>query len=417
MQTLKKWRCGLIPGNYDAVNMAVAYYMIMLCIYSSFATIIPGILMLMVQMLFYGLALNAVNQIVRSFNGKHIIFIDVACIVLICSLFTTKDFDVFGRVGITLVRWCIPLFLLGVAIRDIDDLLKKMKIAAYAVLLITYISIFVTRTSSNVIAAYSQDVGYQNAVPFVIFFMEYMTQKKKSDILGIIVSFVAVLMGGARGPLLCIGVAFFLAWVFLADFDGKSVIVMFVMLMVLFVFAFLFYKDILYVLIGIFEKFGISTRVLSGLISNEIADDASRSTLRNFALEYAKQHPIVGTGIINDRKMIYDNLTINSNKTVYGYYCHNFFLENLMQFGLIPGIIICVSWVKMFLKPMLRRNDENVRICAIVMCTLGFVPLLVSYSYITYQYFFLLAGFGFSYKNIMQYRQIYLICEDVIYEK
>ena len=325
----------------------------------------------------------------------------MATIVFIVSFFFAKDENVFGQVGLTLIRWCIPLFFLGAAIRNVDDLEEKIKVASILILGFTYISIFVTKSSGNVVEAYSQDVGYQSSIPFVIFLSDYLIKRKIGDLIGAVLAFFAVLMGGARGPLLCIAIAFFMLWICLGKFDGKSSVVSFVVLVVFSILALVFYQDVLLMLISLFEKFGVSTRILMGLVENSIADDSSRSTLRNFALDYAKQHILLGTGVINDRKLIYDNLTINSNKTVYGYYCHNFFFENLMQFGLVPGVIICAIWLKTIFSPMRRFNPNTLIIVATVMVAAGFLPLLVSYSYTTYQYFFLLIGFAFSYKNIL----------------
>lgn len=394
---------GIISGNYDPVNLAISYYFVMLCCYTSFNSILPGLVMSAIQFLFYVLTINAVFCVAKSLNYRHIIFMFLAIVIFIVSFLFAKDEEVFVRVGLTLVRWCIPLFFLGASIRDVDDLRRKMKIASIVILGFTYISTFVTQSSGNVIEAYSQDVGYQTVVPFVIFFSDYLIERKKMDLLGVVLSFLAVLMGGARGPLLCVAVAFFLVWICLGRFDGISIIVSFGMVIILSILILSFYQEILLTLIQIFDKFGISTRILTGLAGNNIAEDSSRSTLRSFAFNYAKQHIMFGTGIINDRKLIYDNLTINSNKTVYGYYCHNFFLENLMQFGLLPGIVVCAIWIKNICFPMRRFNPICLRVIAIVMCVAGFLPLLVSYSYITYQYFFLLIGFTFSYDNILTY--------------
>ena len=394
-------RGGVIPGNYDPVNLAVSYYFVMLCVYTSFNSILPGIVMIAAQMLFYALTLNAWSNITRSLNYRHIAFIFLATIVFIVSFFFAKDENVFGQVGLTLIRWCIPLFFLGAAIRNVDDLEEKIKVASILILGFTYISIFVTKSSGNVVEAYSQDVGYQSSIPFVIFLSDYLIKRKIGDLIGAVLAFFAVLMGGARGPLLCIAIAFFMLWICFGKFDGKSSVVSFVVLVVFSILALVFYQDVLLMLISLFEKFGVSTRILMGLVENSIADDSSRSTLRNFALDYAKQHILLGTGVINDRKLIYDNITITSNKTVYGYYCHNFFFENLMQFGLVPGVIICAIWLKTIFSPMRRFNPNTLIIVATVMVAAGFLPLLVSYSYTTYQYFFLLIGFAFSYKNIL----------------
>ncbi len=406
METPRKWRCGIVSGSYDAVNIAIAYYMVILCIYSSFEKVLPGIIMTGIQLIFYGLVVNALKWIVRSLNVKHVYFIFIFIVIFIVSLFIAKDIDVFREVGLTLMRGGIPLFFLGASVRDCEDLLSKLRRTSWTVLLIIYVSTFVTKSSGNILDAYSQDVGYQVVMPFVLFFADYMVKKRKLDLIGMLLSIIGVLMGGARGPLLCIVIAFFVTWLLFGNFEGKNALVTVGALAVGSVLFFVFYEDILNILMNFFEEFGISTRLLMGLANNSLADDSSRSILRNFAIDYAVQHPVLGTGIINDRKLIYDNLTINSNKTVYGYYCHNFFLENMMQFGLIPGIVIGGIWLKIIIKPMLKFNEINIRSVAVIMCTIGFLPLMVSYSYITYQYFFLMVGFVLAYKSILYYKEI-----------
>lgn len=399
-------RCSVLPGKYNAVNLAIVYYFIMVSIHASFSGLLPDIVMTIIQILFYALAINSIFCIGKSLNYKHVIFTILAVLVFIISFAFAKDDDVFGMVGSTLIKWCIPLFFLGASIRDIDDLYKGLKIASIIIIVITYLSVFVTKSSGSIVYAYSQNVGYHSIIPFVIFFSEFVLKKKASNLIGAFSAFLAVLMGGARGALLCIAIAYILIWICLGKFNEKSVIVSSVILLILLIFTVIFYQDILFALMYLFEKLGVSTRIITGLIEHNLANDTSRDILSKFALDYAKQHVFVGTGIINDRKLIYDNLTINTNKTVYGYYCHNFFLENLMQFGLVPGIMICAIWLKNIVSPLKRCNPENLRIIALVMCAVGFLPLLISYSYITYQYFFLLAGFVFSYKNILVFHNL-----------
>lgn len=98
-----------------------------------------------------------------------------------------------------------------------------------------------------------------------------------------------------------------------------------------------------------------------------------------------------------DRIYLY-NLNIIASKTasVWGCYCHNIFLELMMQFGLIPGLLIgCTILRRIFFKITGSDSYFNIRLI-IIFVSIGLFPLLVSRSWITYPFFYFLVGLLFN---------------------
>ena len=116
--------------------------------------------------------------------------------------------------------------------------------------------------------------------------------------------------------------------------------------------------------------------------------------MSEYAFNYATNNVIRGTGLINDRILLYNSLSVDTNKTVFGYYCHNIFLEKLMQFGLIPGILFCGAMIYVIIKQFIIRASDDDKGIMIILLTVGLLPLLVSYSYLSYQYYYLFIAFA-----------------------
>ena len=141
----------------------------------------------------------------------------------------------------------------------------------------------------------------------------------------------------------------------------------------------------------IFDKWNVSTRILEGLLNSNLATDNTRASLRKYALEYIQQHYLWGSGLVNDRRLIYDNFSAGV-ATAYGTYVHNFFLEIMMQIGLIPGLIISVIYVRKIIDILSKvRHNQHIKVMLVFVIT-GFFPLMVSRSYLSFSNFYLLTG-------------------------
>ena len=249
------------------------------------------------------------------------------------------------------------------------------------------------KSNSILDSAYSQDMGYEALVPFVIFTGILLKKRTAYNIFGMIASIIFVVMSGARGPLLCLLLSCLVLFLIYAQMDIKKLLAVAVIGGFCAVIVFINYQAIMQWLISVFDSFGVSTRILYGLLNKDLSDDVMRGRLRSFAWEYAKNHVIGGTGFVNDRQLIYESLLVGVAQGASGTYVHNFFLELMMQFGLVPGLFMSVLFSAKLIKSFSRQYSFNTKLFLSMLLSIAFWPLMISRSYLSVAYFYLLSGF------------------------
>lgn len=382
--------------SFNPVSIAIAYFVIMTSIDTNLNVFMPKIAWYIVQLGFYFFVILSLRRIKKRFTIYHFGAGLVFLIVYFLSFFTSSLLSVHYSAMLFFVRWGIPLFLLGVSVDDFGDLLAKLRFASLISLLLTILGIFVLKTNSSVTQAYSQDTGYQTLIPFAVFGADFLLLKKKSAIILMIASFAIVIMSGARGPLLAFLICFALELFFGSKNKIRMLICFGAFAVIVLLLYSLFFDRAIELLIDAFEKRGLSLRILERLKAGTLGTDSGRKALSTFAFEYSKSHLFYGTGLINDRILLFENLTVDTNKTVFGYYCHNIFLEIMMQYGLILGVLMCLMFILLiFVQFRINKTPES-RSITIILLSAGLLPLLVSYSYATYECFYLFFGFIFT---------------------
>lgn len=88
--------------------------------------------------------------------------------------------------------------------------------------------------------------------------------------------------------------------------------------------------------------------------------------------------PIVGLGLAGDRLLI-------------GGYVHNFFVEVLSHFGVVVGLIVLIMFSFGSLLALLRAKQLNYELL-IIWFSMGFMPLMVSSSYLISLNFWVFLG-------------------------
>ena len=134
-------------------------------------------------------------------------------------------------------------------------------------------------------------------------------------------------------------------------------------------FILVFWNSILSTLVDLFNLLGIQSRTLSLLVDNEIiTHDSGRSDIASSAWGLIDNAPILGNGVWADRQYI-------------GAYCHNIFLELLVDFGYVGFFLIIILFLTYQIK-IFRKIPANHKTMYVMMFSL-LVPLLVSSSYLT----------------------------------
>ena len=180
----------------------------------------------------------------------------------------------------------------------------------------------------------------------IIFVFYYYETGLKRYLFSFVVSALLIFGYGNRSALL-ICVILYVIGMFRTGQSLQKKITISLILVIAALSMFLFQRQIISILSGVLESVGISSRTLNKMIDGSISDNNGREIIWSNALRYIKMKWFTGYGIAGDRTLVLIGLSS-------GFYAHNVFLEILLDFGLIFGIVfiafIIVSSLKMISK-------------------------------------------------------------------
>lgn len=389
---------GFILRRYDSINigLAVLFAWIPLTALASAAlgeSYQQTSIFLGLQLIYLGSIFNALPAIFRgSIKNSLILFIIGFAAVYLISSLVCQDQLLKEQAFRTFYLWCLPYFILSIRVKDFGLLFQTLKTVGLIAIVCEVLKVLVFTSITN----YSQDVGYDALLPFVVFYLSFLKEQNYKYIILSLISFALILMSGSRGPLFCAILSFVSIFIYRNRFTRKTVTYA-IILIALYALYIIFEEQILSWLMGLFTDLSVSTRSIEMLINNEIASDDIRDSLRNESFAYAFTHPLVGSGFLNDRVYLYKFGFITSNTAaVFGSYSHFFIAEILMQLGLIPGAIGLFIFFKNILNKIRYSFDQYEAYVFIIVLTIGLFPLLVSRSWFSYPYFYLILGLLFS---------------------
>lgn len=108
-------------------------------------------------------------------------------------------------------------------------------------------------------------------------------------------------------------------------------------------------EGIVLALSGVLEKLGLSSRVFDIILSGRFFSSSGRNEIREVLVSHLFTiDGIFGFGVCGDR------LLTNTHE-----YAHNIFLEILIQFGWIFGLMFCALLIWLFLRAYKRHTEYN----------------------------------------------------------
>ena len=213
--------------------------------------------------------------------------------------------------------------------------------------------------------AYSMSFGYSFLLPALyLFYQEKLIDKVLSLLL-----FVLIVVDGSRGPVVVTGLFYLYEILFSSNKYNR--------LGTIFIFLVISATSLFYVSqLNIMD----SSRTVMLIRNGEfVSHDSGREEILYLpAMREIEKSPIVGHGIGSDRKLI-------------GFYVHNIFLEVFLHYGLFGGGILFFLFFFFCIKSFFNKQIVNLqggRNVFIMIFMFGFLPLLVSSSY--------LLDFGFA---------------------
>lgn len=268
----------------------------------------------------------------------------------------------------------LTVFISVICINNWKLFFKTGQYVSIVILAIGCVYIYKMLTNQLInLSLYSMSMGYALLLPALMFTIN----SSKANYFMFFLTIIIILVIGNRAPVF-IGLSFFII-VNLIRVKNKLIIIC---TSILFICITLFI--ILPYLLEVLDLYGIQSRTLLLLEEGGFTRDSGRTSIYIIGLNKIYESPIFGYGIFGDRQF-YN-----------GFYVHNIFMEIILHFGvIIGGIIIIVLGIVTFIKYINLAEKEII----LFFIFLGFVPLLVSSSYLINTNFFLLLGFLFN-KNI-----------------
>lgn len=204
------------------------------------------------------------------------------------------------------------------------------------------------------IDSYNMPFSYACLLPMVALY----SHRKVYDIIMCIIMFMSILAIGARGPVL-----YFSIYVLIDLFQHKS---KWRFVILIFIILFVFSLPVIYYWLS---SKGLYSRTLEMLLYGDISQDSGRHDIQVIFMRELNESPVFGIGLFGDRL----HLDIP--------YCHNLFLEILLDFGVFIGLFIllfgAITLFNIYYKSDSEDRNRVIRyLCALVL------PLMTSSSYL-----------------------------------
>lgn len=213
----------------------------------------------------------------------------------------------------------------------------------------------------DVSGEYSMSYGTSLSYGTLCVLNRALYKRKLSSILLSIIGILLIVVLGSRGPLLSVITIFVLYIVLKSDSIIKKIITIVITTFVCLI-AMSHIMHIALAINTIIERWGFHSRTLLLIINGMYTDDSGRSIVYGNVIKLINEHPMIGIGI--------EGLKGNGYN---GWSAHNLYLQLLLEFGYIVGIIAIVSLVILWLHGIFACNNKSLKLCNVIMFS-QFVP-------------------------------------------
>jgi len=341
--------------------------------------------------------MTAFLPVIKRTAKKWVVVYSIALFLFLVNyLLFPQNAEFLKRVGLENLIICLPLFLYSYSLNDWLIFRRVMRTASKIILLTGLVLFALVGSGKMTVGSYSMSLSYYLLIPATFHADEFMKAYSFHAFFVTSLAVIVIISLGARGPLLCLAV--FVLITYIQKFLGiitrggkakRKNVLAFLSISLVFISALIFHRQILMFLGDYLANFGIRSRTISLFLTN-ITHSSGRIEIYREVLHALWENPIMGIGLAGDRVLV-------------GGYAHNIFIEILSGFGLILGSILIFVLMTFLLKSLFRQDASQTNLLT-MWFALGFVPLLVSGSYITNFNFWIYLGVSFKFSRIVMHR-------------
>lgn len=218
--------------------------------------------------------------------------------------------------------------------------------------------------------SYDLSFGYDVVFFTLVFLLCFVKYRKVVDLTMVAIGIIMIILGGSRGPLVCI-LAFILLTVLIRILHSDNSLLYGTLFSLIVATSYALRDLFLAFLKTILELTNSSSRTIQMILEGDIADDNGRKEIWNAAIEMIKRKPW-GYGAMGTRHVIYYIHDVG--------HCHELFLELLVDFGVLVGGIIITYIIFRVLTIIFGNIDGDWRgIYLVFLCRA--LQLLISGTY------------------------------------
>lgn len=253
-------------------------------------------------------------------------------------ILSTSSLNTFSksRIVLLLLVYITP-FLIAVSNKIDYDYMLKYLFWCSVILLPLDMVINIKRLTSTKTLDY-MTISYQLLFWTIIAIFYCVEKRKKWPLIIVLPSVLSILTGGSRGALLCLSVTILLVYIFknlLADriANHRSRRIFQLVSLIFIIILLVFFNNFLLEIENTLDSWGIKSRVITRIINASFFDNADRTNIQKELFPYLNNR-VFGYGLYGDRFL-----------TSSGKYAHNFFVELLIDFGVVIGGIIIIALI------------------------------------------------------------------------
>lgn len=319
-------------------------------------------------------------------------FVALFALVAFSAVLNAKDAETqsyYMNLFIGIATTAFPFYVLFRIAQPTKELLDAMGIAALVGVAAGFVvvNLFMSLTALS----YSQWLSYLLLPCVVILEYKAFHGKRKRELAlygcAAALGFALLLSTGTRGPIV-IAILYFLGSCLLPKrFSPAMRLGLALLLLLGGVFVFVNLSSIMSFLMGVLGELGVSVRLARLYSLNTLFVDDGRSSFAGLALDAIWNAPY-GVGVGQDSVIL---AAAQDSTSIGGNYPHNIVLEIILQFGVVIGPVILGALVYLVWKAYKLGFDAG-RSYLCIMLMLGVVPLLISGTYLEWNFFWAVLG-------------------------
>lgn len=253
----------------------------------------------------------------------------------------------------------IPLGCSVCSIRDKNILYKELLRSSYVMDIFLAFS-FLTRQvyTEYGLVSYNMSYGTYILLPLLIHLNEFFQRKNKFVLVIFLLELFTLLIYGNRGGLLAIAFYIFTYFV-LSNKSSKSTTIFIALSFAVIFIVLLSGEFLLGGLHSSLSSHGIQSRTLDMFFSGDITLSTERDELRAITLDMIKESPVLGWGFGGEYYEIAKRFGSTTLGVTSYYNPHNGVLQNLVEFGVVLGLIATFLLVKPLFGTRKVRNGAH----------------------------------------------------------